>query len=208
MTADGSPQACPNCGTLLDAERCCDYCNARAADGSPAVAPEDAIRRALEALPDGETFLPGWGAKTLAWAPNRDKDDALKALAALVAERDALQKRAELAERQLAAVDANLGPWEPTPEAPNSAVGRVQTILNLKADRADRDALQEGFDTAQEDRIQLHRDLKAMMAERDSARRERGKAVDALRQIAAHPHGGILVNIAKRALVELGESKP
>jgi hypothetical protein len=38
---------------------------------------------------------------------------------------------------QLTAVDKHLGPWEPEPGSDVGCVGRVQTILNLKADRGE-----------------------------------------------------------------------
>ena len=38
------------------------------------------------------------------------------------------------AEREMAAVDDALPAWQPSPDSPNSAVGRVQTIRNLRAD--------------------------------------------------------------------------
>jgi hypothetical protein len=47
----------------------------------------------------------------------------------------------DLYKRQLDAVDENLPPWEPPPG--ESCVGRVQTILNLKADRAQVERMRE-----------------------------------------------------------------
>lgn len=49
----------------------------------------------------------------------------------------AAETRADLAERQLGAVDKALPPWE-SKRADGIAVGRVQTILNLKQDRGGR----------------------------------------------------------------------
>lgn len=61
----------------------------------------------------------------------------IAALDSVAADLSQLQQRAESAEKQLAAVDENLPEWEPAPG--ENCVGRVQTILNLKADRAERD---------------------------------------------------------------------
>jgi len=67
--------------------------------------------------------------------------DELEAFAAEVkGERNIATARAERAERELQAVDDNLGSWE-SPPGDFQCIGRVQTILNLKAARMERDEL-------------------------------------------------------------------
>ena len=64
----------------------------------------------------------------------RDLDDAERDLDDRDVEQTRLEAELALALDQLDAVDASLGPWEDEPGGVG-VVGRVQTILNLKADR-------------------------------------------------------------------------
>jgi hypothetical protein len=64
-------------------------------------------------------------------------DEIREDVGVILNERDALAAELERVTAQLAAVDEHLGPWEPEPGSDVGCVGRVQTILNLKADRAE-----------------------------------------------------------------------
>jgi hypothetical protein len=52
-----------------------------------------------------------------------------------------LEAELERVTAQLTAVDKHLGPWEPEPGSDVGCVGRVQTILNLKADRGELESV-------------------------------------------------------------------
>lgn len=110
--------------------------------------PDDVIRRALTDLAE---FI---GGGRVGDQMDAEVNDALAALTSLVAARDEWK------------TEAGRRGW------PKEAASEY---FQLKADYpkvvAYRDALQEGFDTAQEDRVQLHRDLKSALTERDTALR-------------------------------------